>query len=177
MEFDLKREDLRNALPSLNGAIPLDGLEAEVQIYRDQYGVPHMRAQSIRDAFFVQGFVHAQDRLWQMEFDRRRAYGKWAEFAGSAALPMDLFARRARLGASAKADYAAFNNETKTMLEAYESQRDPQRHDGKLPATYEVVHGHAWAALEVIKGPNRDRAGLVEISLDEFSKQTKKRQT
>jgi len=64
-----------------------------------------------------------------------------------------------------------------TMLEAYESQRDPQRHDGKLPATYEVVHGHAWAAQEVIKGPNRDRAGLVEISLDEFSKQTKNRQT
>lgn len=55
------------------------------------------------------------------------------------------------------------------MLEAYETLRS----EGKIPATYEVVHGHAWAAQEVIKGPNRDRTGLVEISLDEFSKQTK----
>ncbi|MEA3404247.1 MAG: malonyl-ACP O-methyltransferase BioC [Pseudomonadota bacterium] len=55
------------------------------------------------------------------------------------------------------------------MLEAYETLRS----EGKIPATYEVVHGHAWAAQEVIKGPNRDRAGLVEISLDEFSNQTK----
>ncbi|HHT00667.1 MAG TPA: malonyl-[acyl-carrier protein] O-methyltransferase BioC, partial [Thiomicrospira sp.] len=54
------------------------------------------------------------------------------------------------------------------MLEAYETLRS----EGKIPATYEVVHGHAWAAQEVIKGPNRDRTGLVEISLDEFSKQT-----
>ncbi len=59
------------------------------------------------------------------------------------------------------------------MLDAYESLRDPSLHDGKLPATYEVVHGHAWAAQEVFKGPNRDRAGLVEISLDDFAKQTK----
>jgi malonyl-CoA O-methyltransferase len=56
-----------------------------------------------------------------------------------------------------------------TMLEAYETMRS----EGKIPATYEVVHGHAWAAQELIKGPSRDRTGLVEISLDEFSKQTK----
>jgi len=55
------------------------------------------------------------------------------------------------------------------MLEAYETMRL----EGKIPATYEVVHGHAWSAQELIKGPSRDRAGLVEISLDEFSKQTK----
>jgi malonyl-CoA O-methyltransferase len=60
-----------------------------------------------------------------------------------------------------------------TMLNAYEGVRDPQRHGGQIPATYEVVHGHAWAAQEIIKGPGRDRTGLVEISLDEFSKQLK----
>ncbi|CAN8139791.1 Malonyl-(acyl-carrier protein) O-methyltransferase [uncultured Thiomicrorhabdus sp.] len=58
------------------------------------------------------------------------------------------------------------------MLNAY----DELRHNGKINATYEVVHGHAWAAQEVFKGPDRDRSGLVEISLDEFSKQTKKSQ-
>ena len=56
------------------------------------------------------------------------------------------------------------------MLNAY----DAMRAQGKIPATYEVVHGHAWAAEEIVKGPNRDRSGLVEISLDEFSRQTRK---
>ncbi len=55
------------------------------------------------------------------------------------------------------------------MLEAYEGLRK----DGKIPATYEVVHGHAWAAPEVMKGPNRNKSGHIEISLDDFAKQTK----
>ncbi|MGC9386477.1 MAG: malonyl-ACP O-methyltransferase BioC, partial [Hydrogenovibrio sp.] len=57
------------------------------------------------------------------------------------------------------------------MLEAYEQFR----RNGVVPATYEVIHGHAWAAQEVVKGPNRRRDGLVEISLDEFAKQTRPR--
>lgn len=55
------------------------------------------------------------------------------------------------------------------MLEAYEGLRK----EGKIPATYEVVHGHAWAAQEVIKGPHRNKSGHIEISLDDFAKQTK----
>ncbi|WP_019557270.1 malonyl-ACP O-methyltransferase BioC [Thiomicrorhabdus arctica] len=55
------------------------------------------------------------------------------------------------------------------MLEAY----DALRKDGKIPATYEVVHGHAWAAQEVMKGPNRNKSGHIEISLEQFAKQTK----
>jgi len=58
-----------------------------------------------------------------------------------------------------------------SMLNAYDELRNPN--DNKIPATYEVVHGHAWAAQEVIKGPNRDKSGHIEISLDEFSKQLK----
>jgi len=58
------------------------------------------------------------------------------------------------------------------MLNAYDELRNPV--DNKVPATYEVVHGHAWAAQEMIKGPNRDKSGHIEISLDEFSKQLKK---
>ena len=55
------------------------------------------------------------------------------------------------------------------MLKAYEGLRK----DGKIPATYEVVHGHAWAAQEVIKGPNRNKSGHIEISLEQFARQTK----
>jgi len=58
------------------------------------------------------------------------------------------------------------------MLNAYEERR--RQEDGKIPASYEVVHGHAWAAQEIFKGPDRDKSGYVEISLDEFSAQLKK---
>lgn len=57
------------------------------------------------------------------------------------------------------------------MLNAYEALRTPI--DNKIPATYEVVHGHAWAGEERFKGPNRDKSGHIEITLDEFSKQLK----
>ncbi len=59
------------------------------------------------------------------------------------------------------------------MLNAYETYRSLT--DNKVPATYEVVHGHAWAAQEVMKGPNRDKSGHISISLDEFSEQLKNR--
>lgn len=58
------------------------------------------------------------------------------------------------------------------MLNAYEELRTPD--DQKIPATYEVVHGHAWAGQEIFKGPNRDKSGHIEISLEDFSKQLKK---
>ncbi|MDA3833707.1 MAG: malonyl-ACP O-methyltransferase BioC, partial [Spirochaetales bacterium] len=58
-----------------------------------------------------------------------------------------------------------------TMLNHYEATRQ-NRTDQRIPATYEVIHGHAWAAEEIIKGPNRDRSGLVEITLEQFQKQT-----
>lgn len=59
------------------------------------------------------------------------------------------------------------------MLNAYQAEAKRTRNDHKVAASYEVVHGHAWAAEEKIKGPNRDRSGLVEISLEEFSKQAR----
>ncbi|KUJ72621.1 malonyl-ACP O-methyltransferase BioC [Thiomicrospira sp. WB1] len=62
-------------------------------------------------------------------------------------------------------------NRFQAMLKAYEGFR--QTTDGQIPATFEVVQGHAWAAEEVIKGPHRDKSGHVEISLDEFARQTR----
>lgn len=53
------------------GRIALPGLDAEVEVIRDAWGIPHIRAQGTKDLFFAQGFVHAQDRLWQMEVIRR----------------------------------------------------------------------------------------------------------
>ena len=111
--------DLAAALPDTTSTIRARGLGAPVEIWRDRQGIPHLRAESTRDAFLGQGFVHAQDRLWQMEYDRRRAYGRWAELAGPGALAQDIQMRRFRLEASARADYDAVNAETRAMLDAY----------------------------------------------------------
>ena len=75
VDVTLTAEELRAALPDVSTPLRLKGLEGRVRVYRDAFGIPHVRAQSTHDAFFGQGFVTAQDRLWQMEYDRRRAYG------------------------------------------------------------------------------------------------------
>lgn len=115
----ITRDDLKKALTDVTSSLNLARLDGPVDIYRDEHGIPHIRAGSMHDAFFVQGFVHAQDRLWQMDYDRRRAYGRWAEYAGPVGVEQDIFMRRLRLGETARADYDAFDDETRAMLDAY----------------------------------------------------------
>ncbi len=115
----LTTDDLRRALPDLDSTVPVGALHAPVEIWRDADGIPHVEARSVHDVCVGQGFVHAQDRLWHMEYDRRRAYGRWAEYAGRAAVPQDARFRRLRLGATARTDYDSANDETRAMLDAY----------------------------------------------------------
>src|SRR5665213_2344288 len=80
-------------LPQVNGTLKVPGLAAPVDIVRDREGVPHIFAHSEDDAHFALGFVHAQDRLWQMEMNRRIHSGRLAEILGPSALPTDKFLR------------------------------------------------------------------------------------
>jgi penicillin amidase len=84
----------RPALARLDGTITVPGLTADVRVVRDTWGVPHIYADSTGDLFFAQGYVMAQDRLWQMEMWRRAGEGRLAEVLGPAALGRD---RQARL--------------------------------------------------------------------------------
>ncbi len=95
------------------------GPGSQVVIRRDRRGVAHVSAASEMDAWFGQGFAAAQDRLWQMEYDRRRAAGRWAEAAGEAGLPADLLARRLDIAAAARADVEVMDTGTREMFEAY----------------------------------------------------------
>lgn len=97
----------------------MTGLDGTVEIDRDGWGIPHARAGSARDAFFAQGFVQAQDRLGQLEYDRRRAYGRWAEVAGRSALGFDVFARRCGLAAAARREHDALADEARDVLAAF----------------------------------------------------------
>ena len=75
--------------PTLSGQMRLHGLDDAVEILRDRWGVPHIYARTTHDMLFAQGFVHAQDRLWQMDFQRRVVAGRLAEIIGRALVPAD----------------------------------------------------------------------------------------
>lgn len=95
------------------------GLDDVVTVLRDEWGIPHVQARTAHDAFFGQGFVQAQDRLGQLEYDRRRAYGRWAEVAGRGAVPFDVFARRLGLRDAARREYEALSEAGRSVLDAY----------------------------------------------------------
>jgi penicillin amidase len=83
----------KGALAQIDGEIAVAGLRAPVEVVRDTWGVPHITARSADDLFFAQGYVMAQDRLWQMEMWRRAAEGRMAEIAGPGAVARDRTAR------------------------------------------------------------------------------------
>ncbi|MQC28088.1 MAG: penicillin acylase family protein, partial [Chloroflexi bacterium] len=105
--------------PVLSGRLPAPGARAPIELLRDTHGVPHVFAQSEADALYGQGFVHAQDRLFQMEAMRRLAAGRLAEAAGPALLDSDRFMRRLGLERLAASDLAATTAENRELLDAY----------------------------------------------------------
>jgi penicillin G amidase len=117
----LSQHDVRSFVPATDGVVLLRGLESSVSVLRDRYGVPHARASSLHDAFFAQGFVHAQDRFWHMDADRMRASGRWSEYIGRSGLEQDTLVRKLGLGASAQRDYEVLDSSTRDLLQAYAS--------------------------------------------------------
>src|SRR5438309_5872578 len=69
----------RHPLPQTDGTLAISGLQGKVQVYRDAAGIPHIYATTAHDLFFAQGYVQAQDRWWQMEFNRHTAQGRISE--------------------------------------------------------------------------------------------------
>ena len=86
---------------------------------RDVYGVPHISAASVDDAIYALGFVHAQDRLWQMEVNRRTAAGRLAEVFGASALETDRFLRTLGVRRAAEANFKRLDKDTRALLETY----------------------------------------------------------
>ena len=119
MDAMVTLKDCRAALPELDGTVTLKELSSPVTVHGDSLGIPHVRARSQRDAFLAQGFVTGQDRLWQMEYDRLRGSGRWAEVAGPSAVAGDKLMRKFRLEASDRADYLACAPSTREMLDVY----------------------------------------------------------
>jgi penicillin G amidase len=110
---------LAATLPESQGSRLLAGVHSEVRISRDESGVPSITAGSDRDAFFAMGYVHAQDRLWQMERQRRMAQGKLAEVFGKSAVPIDIYMRTLGLYRNAELSVAALSEPGRQSLLAY----------------------------------------------------------
>jgi penicillin amidase len=110
---------VRRQFPQTEGVIQLPGLDAQVEVYRDSYGVPHIYAKTSHDLFMAQGFVHAQDRFWQMEFWRRAGSGRLSEILGESALENDKFIRTVGWHRTATEEFNTLTAEDRQILEAY----------------------------------------------------------
>ncbi|MGE0311460.1 MAG: penicillin acylase family protein [Lautropia sp.] len=95
------------------------GLQSAASISRDAWGIAHVRAATTDDLFLLNGFVHAQDRIWQMEAAWRRAVGRFAEWAGPSAVAADRLARQLGCERAARRDFDALRPSTRRMLERY----------------------------------------------------------
>ena len=109
----------RAALPQMSGTLRLRGLAKPVTVLRDPWGIPHIYAESQDDLFFAQGFVAAQDRLFQMEVWRRTGEGRLAEILGKGAVERDRFARLLRYRGDMKAEYASYAPDAREIIAAF----------------------------------------------------------
>lgn len=110
---------LRSSLPANDGEHIVRGLGGEVEILWDSLGVPHIRASSEEDLYFALGYLHARDRLWQMDLFRRVADGRLAEVLGPQLVETDRFLRTLGLGRAARVGAAALDPDRRPGLEAY----------------------------------------------------------
>ena len=109
----------RANLPQLDGAIAVPGLSSQVRVVRDEQGVPTIEAATLEDLFFAQGYVTAQDRLWQMDIMRRAAAGELSEVVGEATLKIDRQQRILGLRSVAEAAAKKIEGRDRAYLEAY----------------------------------------------------------
>ncbi|MEO6213084.1 MAG: penicillin acylase family protein, partial [Vicinamibacterales bacterium] len=139
------------ALSRIEGTLVAEGLKRTVRIVRDRWGVPHIYAQSTADLFFAQGYVMAQDRLWQMEMWRRAGEGRLAEVLGPAALPRD---RQARLlkyrGGVTDTELSSYHPDARRIMNAYVAGVNASvaqaTRSGRLPVEFVVtgIHPQPW---------------------------------
>jgi penicillin G amidase len=109
----------RRPLPRTSGDVRVRGVEGRIEIVRDRWGMPTVRAQTAADLWFGQGFCHGQDRLWQCEVNRRITAGRIAEIAGRAGLPVDRLMRTLGLRRVALREEAELEPSLRHLLDAY----------------------------------------------------------
>ncbi|MGB2636155.1 MAG: penicillin acylase family protein [Candidatus Acidiferrum sp.] len=129
-------------LPQLDGSVVVPGLHNQVTVERDNWGVPHIRAASVEDLAEAQGYVTAQDRLWQMDLLRRASRGQLSEVLGPATLKIDKDFRLLNFSRAADRDYAMNSPEVRKVMEAYARGVNLyiQQHLTRLPIEFTLLN-------------------------------------
>ncbi len=169
------QELAEDRLPQIEGEINIPGLRSEVEVIRDSWGVPHIYADNMDDLFFAQGFVQAQDRLWQMDMYRRAGEGRLSEIMGGQWLEHDRSARLLKYrGPWTEEEFTSYHPEGYRILTAFSSGVNAYiahaTSSGELPVEFTLtgIEPEPWTAetplLRIATAmPTRD--GMREISL------------
>ncbi|MEV5409327.1 penicillin acylase family protein [Thermopolyspora sp. NPDC052614] len=139
---------IRRSFPRLDGEIALAGLSAPVTVHRDRYGVPHIYADTTDDLFRAQGYVHAQDRFWEMDFRRKTTAGRLSELFGASTLDVDKVVRTLGWRRVAERELPLLAPETRRALDAYAAGVNAwlAQHEGAWDKSLE------YAVLKLING-------------------------
>ncbi|MBI3664981.1 MAG: penicillin acylase family protein, partial [Acidobacteria bacterium] len=147
-------ERARRTLAQTQGQILVPGLSKPVEVLRDNWGVPHIYAQTTGDLFFVQGFVAAQDRLFQMDLWRRTGAGELAEILGPSYVERDRFARLMRYRGDMQAEWSSYAPDAKAIVEAFVRGINAYiRHAGdRLPIEFQLLGARPgeWKSGDVL---------------------------
>lgn len=126
--------------PHATHPVPLPGLQAAAAVTRETNDIPHVRAGNLHDLLFLQGYLHAQDRFFQMDYNRHLASGTLAELVGAAALPTDVQLRTFGLRRGAEASLLVTSPAARAALNASVAGVNASLANRPLPPEYQVLH-------------------------------------
>ncbi|ELK46071.1 penicillin acylase family protein [Halobacillus sp. BAB-2008] len=143
---------INRSLPQVSGEKQLDGLEGQVTITRDADGIPHIKAENTADLFRAQGYVQAQDRLFQMELARRQASGRLSEVVGEATVDQDRYFRTLGLRRAAEKSLEVYSEETIRDLQAFADGVNTFMEEEPLPPEFAMmgIEPEPWTPLDSI---------------------------
>ena len=152
--FFFVRYQLTKSFPQTTGSIVYQSLQYPADVFRDEYGVPRITARTDHDALFAMGFVHAQDRLWQMDLQRRAGSGRLSEIFGKVTLPFDRMFRVVGLRRIAEEIERHLSEQTRIDLQAYCEGVNAWRGTtiGKLPIEFDLLRydPEPWTPVDCI---------------------------
>lgn len=145
---------VRRPWPQTSGTIKVPGLLGPVEVIRDQWGIPHIYAQNEHDLLFTQGYVHAQDRLWQMEVSRRTANGTLSEAMGRPAVAVDEWTRTFGARRMAEQSWEELGDDSRTVLEDYAAGVNAyiDTHRNRLPLEFTILSTvpEPWTPVDIM---------------------------
>lgn len=148
------RYQIRKSYPEPEGTITLTGISAPVTVGRDRYGVPRIEAENEHDLLFALGYVHAQDRLWQMDMTRRIGLGRLSELFGGVTLPFDRMFRIVGIRRIAENIEKQMTPSSRARVQAYADgiNRFIETHAGKYPIEFDILRydPEPWTPLHSI---------------------------